>query len=90
MQKISRATAKIENALWSRQIEFDFANSANVNINPAVKIEIFWPVFARVFNGVALADLLKIRPINRFNNSAGLEWNTGSVKKPARMFSRAG
>src|SRR5207248_2463377 len=85
MQKISGATAKIENALWPRQIEFNFANAANVNVNPAVKIEIFRPVFAWIFDGVALADLLKIGTINCFNNSTGLEWNPGSVKKPAGM-----
>src|SRR5206468_5123398 len=90
MQKIPGAAAKIENALWPRQIEFNFANPANVDLNPAVKIEIFRPVFAWIFDGVALADLLKIGPINCFNNSSGLEWNPRFVKKPARMFSCAG
>ena len=83
MQKISGAAAKIENALGPRQIEFNFANPANVDVNPAVKIEIFRPVFAWIFDGVALADLLENRPIDCFNNPAGLERKPGSVKKPA-------
>ncbi len=90
MEKISGATAKIENAPWPRQIEFNFANAANVDVNPAFKIEIFRLVFAWIFDGVALANLLKIGPINCFNNSSGLEWNPRFVKKPARMFSCAG
>src|SRR5207247_10187016 len=90
MQKISGATAKIENALWPRQIEFNFANAANIDLNPALKIQIFRPVFAWIFHGIALANLLKIGHINCSNNSSGLEWNPRSVKKSARMFSCAG
>src|SRR6266513_2660010 len=90
MQKIPGAAAKIENALWPRQIEFNFPNPANVDLNPAVKIEIFRPVFAWIFDSVALANLLKIGPINCFNNSAGLEGKPGSVNKPASVFSCAG
>src|SRR5438046_10154065 len=54
MQKISGTTAKIENAFWPRQIEFNFANAANIDLNPAFKIQIFRPVFAWIFDGVAL------------------------------------
>ena len=90
MQKISSAAAKIENALGPQQIEFNFANAANVNVDPALEVEIFRPVFAGICDSVTLANLLKIRPINRFNNPDGFEWEPGSMEKPSRMFSCAG
>jgi hypothetical protein len=64
VQKISSAAAKIENALGPQQIEFNFANAAHVNVDPALEVEIFRPVFAGICDSVTLADLLKIRPIN--------------------------
>jgi len=86
MQKIPGATAKIENALGPRQIELDLANAANVDADPAVKIEIFWPISDWIFKAVALPNLLELRSINRFNDPLGFERKPGSVKEPARMF----
>src|SRR5438067_3475107 len=74
VQKISSAAAKIENALGPQQIEFNFANAANVDIDPAFEVEIFRPVFPWIFDSVALADFLEIWTINRFNNPGGFEW----------------
>jgi hypothetical protein len=90
MQKITGATAKIENALAPRQIELDLANAANVDADPAVKIEILRPIADWIFKAVALTNLLELRPINRFNDPFGFEWKPGSVKEPARVLSRAG
>jgi len=90
MQKISGATAKIENALGPRQIELDLANAANVDADPAVKIEIFWPIADRIFKAVAVTNLFERWPINRFNDPLGFEWKPGSVKEPTRVLSRAG
>ncbi len=49
VQKISSPAAKIKNALWVRQIELDLANAANVDVDPAVKIEIFRPILTGIF-----------------------------------------
>jgi hypothetical protein len=90
VQEISCAAAKIENALGAQQIEFNFANAANVDVDPAFEVEIFRPVFPWIFDSVALVDFLEIWPINRFNNPGGFEWEPGSMEKPPRMFSCAG
>ncbi len=42
VEKVSCAAAEIENLLWSRQIEFKLANSADVDSDPAFEIEILW------------------------------------------------
>src|SRR6266481_3283571 len=46
VEKVSCAAAQIENALWTRHIEFKLANPPDVNPDPTIEIEIFWPVRA--------------------------------------------
>ena len=66
VEKISCAAAKIEDALGTRQIEFDLANSSNVDSDPAVEIEIFGPVCAGICDRVSLANLLETQPDRLF------------------------
>src|SRR5260370_23161606 len=68
VQKIPCAAAKVEDALAAQQIEFNFANPANVDVDPAFEVEILRPVFASIFDSVALAPFLDIWAIACFDN----------------------
>jgi hypothetical protein len=73
VQKVSCATAQIENLLGSRQIEFKLANPANVDCDPSVEIEILWPVRAGISHGVSLPNLLEASWINCLDNALCLQ-----------------
>jgi hypothetical protein len=68
IEEISCAAAKIEDALGTRQIELDLANSPYVDSDPTIEIEIFRPICARVGDGVALPNLLEPNWIDCFDN----------------------
>jgi hypothetical protein len=89
VEEISRAAAKIENALGARQIEFDLANSPNVDSDPAVEIEIFRPVCAGICDRVSLANLLESNRIDCFDNPFFLQRESTGSEKSERMFPRA-
>ena len=89
VEEISCAAAKIEDALGTRQIEFDLANSSNVDSDPAVEIEIFRPVRAGTCDRVSLANLLKSNWIDCFDNPFFIKREPTSSEKPERMFPRA-
>ena len=59
VKKISCAAAQIENALGTRQVEFELANPPDVNSDPPIEIEIFRPVRAGICYGISLANLLE-------------------------------
>ncbi len=61
VEKISCAATKIENALGAQQIEFNFANAANVDVDPAFEVEIFRPVFAWIFDSITPASGKRVR-----------------------------
>jgi hypothetical protein len=69
VKKISCAAAQIQNPPWSRQVEFNLANPADVNFDPTFKIEIFWPVRAGICNGVSLTNLPETNRINCFDDA---------------------
>jgi hypothetical protein len=90
VEEIARAAAKIENAPGARQIEFDLADPADVNFDPTVKIEIFWPVRAGVFYGVSLANLLETSWIDCLDDPFCIQREPVRSQKPERMLSCAG
>ena len=90
VEKISFATAEIENAFSARQIELDVTNAANVDANPAVEIEIFPPVLGRIASCVAPANLLESDRVDRFNNTLFLERKAVRAKRSKRVLSGAG
>src|SRR6266404_1580638 len=59
VEKVSCAAAQIENALWTRHVEFKLANPPDVNPDPTIEIEIFRPVRAGICYGVSPANLLE-------------------------------
>src|SRR6478735_10733860 len=59
VKKVSCAAAQIENALWTRHVEFKLANPPDVNSDPTVEIEIFRPVRAGICYSVSPANLLE-------------------------------
>src|SRR5947208_15738817 len=59
VEKVSCAAAQIENALWTRHVEFKLANPPDVDSDPTIEIEIFRPVRAGLCNGISPANLLK-------------------------------
>src|SRR5439155_23048363 len=69
VEEVSCAAAKIENPLRSRQIEFKLPNPADVNFDPTVQIEIFWPVRAGIRDGVSLTNFLETSWIDCFDDS---------------------
>ena len=90
VEEIPRAAAKVENAPPARQIELDLVYPSNVDLDPAVKIEILRPMFAGIFHGVPLANLLESCWVDCFNNALCLERKSIQSKNPERMFPCAG
>ena len=89
VEEISCTAAKIEDALRTRQIEFDLANPADVNLNPTVEIEVFWPVRARVRDHISLANLLETNGIDCFDDPFFAQRESTGSEKSERMFPRA-
>ena len=89
VQEISCAAAKIEDASGTRQIEFRLANSPDVDSDPTVEIEIFWPVCAGIGDRVTLANLCETNQIDCFDNPFCIKREPTSSQKPERMLPRA-
>ena len=89
VEEISCAAAQIEDAFGTRQIEFDLANPANIDSDPAVEIEIFWPVCAGIGHHVALANLSETNRIDRFDDPFFIQREPTGSEQPERMFPRA-
>ena len=89
VEKVSRAAPQIENLLRTRQIQFKLANASNVNADPAIQIEIFWPVRARVSYGISPANLVEAGRINCVNDALFLKREAIRSQQPERMLSRA-
>ena len=89
VEEISCAAAKIENALGARQIEFDLANSPNVDSDPAVEIEIFGPVRAGICDRVSLTNPVEGNRIDCFDNPFFVQRESTGSEKSERMFPRA-
>src|SRR6266496_2815731 len=89
VQEITRAAAKIEDAPGTRQIEFHLANSPNVDSDPTVEIEIFWPVCTGIGDFVALANLSETNRIDRFDDPFFIQREPTGSEKPEGMFPRA-
>ena len=90
VQEISCAAAKIENSPGARQIQFDLANSPDVDSDPTIQIEIFRPVCARICYRVTFANLCEPNWIDRFNDPVLVQRKPTGSEKPERMFSSAG
>src|SRR4051812_31516254 len=90
VEKISGTAAQIENALRARQIQFDLLNSADVDPDPALKIEIFWPVCAGICDCVSLTNLSESNRINRLDDAFRFERKAVRAQQAQRMFSRTG
>jgi len=86
VEKISHAAAEVENTLPAHQIELDLANPSNVDADPAVKIEILRPMFARIFHSVPAANLLETGWVDCLNNALCLERKSIQTQNPERMF----
>jgi hypothetical protein len=89
VEEISCAAAQIEDALGTRQIEFDLADPANIDSDPTVEIEIFWPVCAGIGDRVALANLRETNRIDCVDNPFFTKREPTSSEKPERMLPRA-
>ena len=89
VEEVSCTAAKIEDALGTRQIELDLANSPDVDSDPTVEIEIFRPVCAGIGYRVTLANLRETNRIDRFNDPVFIQRESASSEKPERMFPRA-
>jgi hypothetical protein len=89
VEKISCTAAKIEDAPGTRQIEFDLANSPNVDSNPPIEIEIFRPVRAGICDRVSLANLLECNRIDCFDNPFFIQREPTGSEKSECMFPRA-
>ena len=89
VKEISCAAAKIEDALGTRQIEFDLANSSGIDSDPPVEIKIFRPVCAGIGYRVTLANPRETNRIDRFDDPFFIQREPASSEKPERMFPRA-
>src|SRR5262245_52497243 len=89
INKVSCATAQIENLFGPREVEFKLANPPDINSDPTIKIEIFRPVRARICYGVSLPNLLEPSWIDRLNNALCLQREAVRAQHPEGVFSRA-
>lgn len=90
VEEVSCAAAKIQNALVARQIEFELANPADVNFDPTLQIEIFWPVRAGICDSISPSNLLETRWIDCFNDPFCIKWEAIRSQQSESMLSRAG
>ena len=89
VEKISCAAAQIENPLGTRQVEFKLANPSDINSDPAIEIEIFRPVRARIRYNVSPANLLETSRINCVDDTLCLKRESVRSQQSERMFSGA-
>src|SRR6266536_2780419 len=68
VEKVSCATAEIQNPLRSRQIEFELANPADIDFDPTFEVEIFRPVRAGICDRVSPTNLLERSWIDCFDH----------------------
>src|SRR6266404_8258259 len=73
VEKVSCAAAQIENALWTRHVEFKLANPPDVNSDPTIEIEIFRPVRAGICYRVSPANLFELDWIDCLNDALCLQ-----------------
>ncbi|SRR6266404_2136253 len=90
VEEISCAAAEIENPLRPRQIEFNLPNPADVDFDPTVQIEIFWPVRAGICDCVSLTNFLETSWIDCFDDSFCVQRKSIRSEQSERMFSCAG
>ncbi len=90
VEEISRAAAKVENALPARQIELDVTNAADVDRDPAVEIEIFSPIIGGAVDRIPLPNLLESDRVDRSDNTLCLERKSVTAERSERVFSCAG
>ena len=90
VEEESRAAAQIQNAPRSRQIELDLADTANVDADPTIQVEILRPIFARVFDRVSAMNSLKLSAIDCLNDVFGGKRKARAEEKSPDMATRAG
>jgi hypothetical protein len=90
VEEISCAAAEIENPLRPRQIEFKLPNSVDVDFDPTVQVQIFWPVRAGICDCVSLTNFLETSWIDCFDDSFCVQRKPVRSQQPERMFSCAG
>jgi hypothetical protein len=90
VEEVSCAAAKIKNALGARQIELERANPADVNSDPALKIEIFRPVRAGICDSISLTNLIETSSIDCFDDPFCIKREAVGSQQSERMLSRAG
>ena len=69
VEEVSCAAAQIQNLTGTRHVELKLADPADVNSNPAVEIQIFWPVGPGICDSVSLTNLSKSGRIDCFDDS---------------------
>lgn len=89
VEKVPCAAAQIENALWTRHVEFKLANPPDVNSDPTIQIEIFRPVRAGICYGVSPPNLVKTSWIDCLDDALCLQLKTVRAQQPEGAFSRA-
>jgi hypothetical protein len=90
VEEVSRTASEIQNPLRSRQIEFKLANSADIDFDPTLKIEIFWPIRAGICDSIPLTNLLETSRIDCFNDPFCIKREAIRSQQSERMLSRAG
>jgi len=74
VEEVSCAAAEIQNPFRSQQIEFNLTDSADIDFNPTLQIEIFRPVRAGIRNSVSLTNLLERSWIDCFDHPFCIKW----------------
>jgi len=90
VEEVSCAAAEIQNPFRSRQIELERANPADVNSDPALKIEIFRPVRAGICDSISLANLIETGWVDCSDDPFGIKREAVGSQQSERMLSRAG
>lgn len=88
--EVTGAGAEIEEALRRHEVELKPADASNVDVDPTVKIEILGPIFARIIDRVAPANLLEFFAIDCLNDTISRERKARLMQRPAQLTFRAG
>jgi len=82
VEKIAGAAPDIEDAFAAAEIEAEIAHALEVDLHPALDLEIFRPLVTRIVHRVAIVDLLELLAVDGRRDPGGIETQWGAADHP--------
>jgi hypothetical protein len=81
VEEIAGSRTNIENVFPPPPIKLELVDPAQIDGNPPLKIEIFPPTAARIFDGITLVDRAEFRPFDARDDLRGFEAKNKSSRQ---------